>query len=78
VFWTSMIAEEASTRLMASTASVTIIMLPAAPPNCSPTSMPMRPRSNAARMSAASRWEAFSISATRGRTSASAKAATAS
>src|SRR5438876_6067301 len=70
-------AAAASTLLIPSTASVTMKRLPPAPPNSSGTSIPMRPRSKYLGSSAGSIFPAFSISATRGRTCSSAKAATA-
>ena len=72
-----MIAAEASTRLIASTASVTIMSDPPAPPYCSGTSMPINPSEKYCGMSAGSRRPARSIARTRGRTSSSANSDTA-
>src|SRR6185312_13884466 len=79
VFCTSMrIADDASTRLTASTASVTIIMVPAAPPYSSGTAMPIRPSSKNSGINSGSSFPARSIACTRGRTCSSANAETAS
>src|SRR5579863_185594 len=72
-----MIAAAASTRLIASTASVTIMSDPPAPPKSSGTSIPMRPSANNCGMSAGSSRPARSIAWTRGRTSSSANSVTA-
>src|SRR5215210_1644632 len=71
-------AAAASILLISSTASVTMKSEPPAPPYSSGTSIPMSPRSKYLGSSTGSILPAFSISATRGRTSSSAHAATAS
>src|SRR6266550_4729982 len=71
-------AAAASTLLISSTARVTMNSVPPAPPYWSGTSIPMRPSWKYLGSSAGSIFPAFSISATRGRTSSSANAATAS
>src|ERR1700755_272509 len=71
-------AAAASILLISSTASVTMNRFPPAPPYCSGTSIPIKPSSKYLGSKAGSIFPAFSISITRGRTSSSANAATAS
>jgi hypothetical protein len=79
VFCTSQtIAADASTLESSSTASVTIMSEPPAPPYRSSTSIPMSPRSKYLGTSSGSNFPARSIVFTRGATSSAANAATAS